>query len=117
MNSSQRMKVEVSLASHVHQMPHTGSRPQRAGDQANGAADDADFDAGDTEGIPFAIAGDEIGDAGVEGDEEGAEHGVPAGHVEIEYALDGVHGRFVRRDEQRGVACAEDQQGDERGDW
>src|SRR5271156_4048229 len=67
-----------------------GSCPERAGDQADRAADDADFDAGDTEGVPFAISGYEIGHAGVEGDEEAAEHGIPAGDVEIENALDGV---------------------------
>ena len=40
----------------------------------------------------------------------------PAGNVEIENALDGVHGGFIGRDEKRGIACAEDQQGDERCD-
>src|SRR5271156_717162 len=56
-----------------------GTGPERAGDEAYGAAHDPDFDAGDAEGVPLAFAGDEIGDAGVEGDEEGAEHSVPAG--------------------------------------
>src|ERR1700684_1194390 len=43
------------------------TRPKRAGDQANRAADDADFDAGDTESIPFALSGDETGEPGEEG--------------------------------------------------
>src|SRR5277367_7204733 len=33
-----------------------GTCPERAGDEANRAADDADFDAGDAEGVPLAIA-------------------------------------------------------------
>ena len=85
-----------------------GTRPEWAGDQADGAAHHAYFDGGNAERVPFAFAGDEISNAGVEGDEEGAEHGVPTGYVEIEDALDGVHGGFIGRDEQGGITCAED---------
>ena len=110
------MNVVVSRASQVHQMPHTG-RAHSGPVISPMVQHTTPTSTPDTpSAVPLALAGDEISDVGVKDDEKGAEHGDPAGNVEIKNALDGVHGLFVRRDEQRRIAREENQRGDEHGD-
>src|SRR4029077_4081633 len=94
--------------------PDTPDRagPDRAGDQHNRAAGNSYFPAGDPKPVPLGMASNEIGGVSDEDYEEGDEGGDGAGHVEIENALDSVHGPFIRCNEERGIARAENQGGD-----
>ena len=111
------MKVEVRRASQVHQIPQTG-RAQSGPVISPMVQQITPTSTPETpEEVPFAIAGDEIGDVGDRRRRKRRRTWRSSWHVEIEDALDGVHGGFVRRDEKGGVACAENQQGDDRCDW
>ena len=94
-----------------------GLAPEHAGDESGGAADDADLDGGYAEPVPLRLARDEPGDIGDEGDAEQREYiAAQRRQVEVKDALDFMHGGFVGRNEERGVAGEENQGGGEDGD-
>src|SRR6185437_12793377 len=93
--------------------PNSPSRlaPKYAGGKPCRATDDAHFDGGDSQPIPFGLARNQPRDVGDQGDGKRREHGHPASEMKIKYSLDLVHGGFVWRDEKRRVARKKNQRG------